>query len=66
VKDIFSRAHEWFAEHFPRANGMVELTKTAVVRDLAMRLEIRRLVLKSIREVEAEEAKKKVRPQEGT
>jgi hypothetical protein len=59
VADIFSRAPEWFAEHFPRANGLIELTKTTAVRDLAMRLEIKRMLMSAINEAEAE-AKKKV------
>ena len=54
VADIFSRAPEWFAEHFPKVNGLVELTKTAAVRNLAMRIEIRRLLFQAIRETEAE------------
>jgi hypothetical protein len=63
VSEIFSRAPEWFSQHFPAVNGLIELTKTQAVRNLAMKIEIRRLLFQSIREAEAETQKKNDQPE---
>lgn len=64
VDDITTRGKAWFAQHFPKANSLFVMARSEVVRDLAIRLQIKRMVLKAITDTEIEEAelKKKYRP----
>lgn len=59
VDDIANRGREWFAQHFPKTNAMFVLSRSQVVRDLAIKLQIKRMVTKAITDTEAEESELK-------
>jgi hypothetical protein len=59
VADITERGKEWFAKHFPIADALFSMSRSQVVRDLAIKLTVKRLVKKAITETEAEEAESK-------
>lgn len=63
VADIHGRGQAWFSEHFPKLNGLIVFARSESVRDIAIKLEIKRLLWQSIRETETAEteAKKKLR-----
>lgn len=56
VDDITTRGKAWFTEHFPKSNALFVLSRSEIVRDLAIRLQIKRMVTKAITDTEAEEA----------
>ena len=55
VEDITTRGKKWFAEHFPKTNTLFVLSRSEIVRDLAIKLQIKRMVTKAITDTEAEE-----------
>jgi hypothetical protein len=59
VADITERGKEWFAKHFPTADALFSMSRSQIVRDLAIKLMVKRLVVKAITETESEEAASK-------
>ena len=63
IAEITERGKEWFAKHHPTADALFAMSRSQMVRNLAIKLTVKRLVTKAITETEAEESelKKKFR-----
>jgi hypothetical protein len=59
VVDITSRGKDWFAKHHPTTDKLFVLSRSQIVRDLAIGLTVKKLITKAITETEAEEAELK-------
>jgi hypothetical protein len=64
VQNISERGKEWFAEHFPKTNAMFTLSRSQVIRDLGIRLQIKSMIMQAIKATEAEEAELKKKPRQ--
>lgn len=59
VSDILTRGKIWFATNFPKSNSLFVLSKSEIVRDLVIKLQIKKMVIKAISDTELEEAELK-------
>jgi hypothetical protein len=64
VKNISERGKNWFAEHFPKTDAMFTLSRSQMIRDLGIRLQIKSMIVQAIKGTEAEEAELKKKSRE--